>query len=859
MNIRRVFMKKRLLILPLLAGLALASCEMPWSKKDETPGDTPSGETASVVSVDITGAKTSLALGATMQLGVNVTVTGSAAKTVSWSTSASAKATVSNSGLVTAKGLGEVTITATSTVDTTKSASITFTVVKPTWDSTTQGLFEEYFEEAPPAFIVPSGLTWTDEYFEDYECISAEGSGNKVSQVVANILATGDYTDKGTDSQGGHNFSATCKDDADSDWLIQVYYDSSITVIDVYKEPKEYDSWPTEVINSHIEELGFTSCALPVYESVEDLAYSCYFAESESGEKVLVVNVCGEPIEEEPKITAEDYVALLDSDLYKVIEIEGGYQLQAKDATHTIFVYDQDYAFDFDEDFNFVIYFFDGFQIFVAPYQADYSLAINESYSLLGVGDTLDLTLVKGDDVPSTAAFTYTSSEPTVATVNENGHVEALAKGTTTITVAYADKSTASAVIYVEDTVPTAFSAEQLAEFAKIHGEGVVTAPFNKYFETVKYSDEGILEITGKAVSHSIIESFYDEMISAGWSDIYQEEYEKAVEDEYYETVEEAREEVFNMEGQYSFEKAFVANETEYLVNASLYATEYDEEEEADVLALDGNIRLDIFDPYIYSYATALTELNTALTALGYETLPTFPEDLPAKRFGITGDGSGVSFIAYETVVDLTLLKTALEAKGFTCTLREEPATETSEAYSYLECSALEGEFVMYATFSEGTLEMYVPKKASGGWAASEEDLYDGAEICLFAGGYGLGAFDKSYFTAVNAIDDENYYDPDADGLLHLFLEKDGDVWHLKDEDGNYYGDNGNKAIVSSKTPEGTGKTSFDWTVSFDEDEYATLSCNSFDLYFNSTSPRFKTYASGMSSGETYYIYIYKN
>ena len=852
-------MKKRLLILPLLAGFALSSCSiqdlMFWKKKEQQPSgeQTPS---ASVTSVTISGAKTSLALGETMQLTANVTVTGDAAKTVTWSTSAAAKATVSASGLVTAKGLGEVTVTATSTVDSSKSASVTFTVASPTWSATTKALFEEYFEDVPPAFTVPTSLTWTDDYFEDYDCLSAEGSGNSVSTVTANIEMTGAYTKVSTSSSTSTDYTAPSAD-PDYEWYIQVYYSSSSkTCIDVYMYPVEYSAWPSEVVTAHLAKLEFTTAEIPAFSSQEALVYTCVYQKLETGEDVVFINVYGEAQATEPDLTSEDYVPLFNSEKYEVFEIEGGYQVQAKDKSHSVLVYDQEMGIDW-ETFSYVYY--PGFQVIVTPYIPNYAIDIEEQYEMIAVGDSLDLTLVKGEDIPAEAVIGFTSSDSGIASVDASGHVEGVAVGSATITATYAAQEvTATTLVYVVESIPTAFTAEQLAEFDKIHGEGVVSAPFNKYFETAAFAND-VLSITGKEVSHEIIESYYEDLITAGWEDENAYLYSMYVLAGYAADEEEAREMVFEYSGKYELSKTFA---DKYVVYGDLYASAYDEEEEAEGLAYDGNIHFDVYDVFVYTYEEALDSFEAALTNLGYESLPTFPEALPASRFGIDADNYGVDFYAFDTEVTLELLKTALEGKGFTCEIKEETeevdedSEEEPEVTKVLYASALEGEFELSAVYYEDdeVLAMHVDKKASGHWADTLADLKDGDEFCIFSYGYGLGALDGTYFTAVEAIDENNYYDPDTEGLLHLILEKDGEVWHIKDEDGNYYGDN-SKKITTSKTITGTN---FDWTIEFDEDTYAIFSCNGFDLLFNTSSPRFKTYDSGMSNGASYYVYVYE-
>lgn len=131
-------MKKRLLLLPLLAGLVMGGCDfLSFFNKKDDPGtqDTPIDEnTPAVKSVAISGNQAKLSVGLTMQLSASVEVVNGASNSVTWSTSAESVATVSTSGLVTGIAEGEVTITATSSFDATKSASVTIRVVEEGFD-----------------------------------------------------------------------------------------------------------------------------------------------------------------------------------------------------------------------------------------------------------------------------------------------------------------------------------------------------------------------------------------------------------------------------------------------------------------------------------------------------------------------------------------------------------------------------------------------------------------------------------------------------------------------------------------------------------------------------------------------------
>lgn len=152
--------------------------------------------------------------------------------------------------------------------------------------------------------------------------------------------------------------------------------------------------------------------------------------------------------------------------------------------------------------------------------------------------------------------------------------------------------------------------------------------------------------------------------------------------------------------------------------------------------------------------------------------------------------------------------------------------------------------------YDEGLLEIdiYYEPASSGGQVFDVDDLYDGAEICITCldQGYGLGAYEKSKRFAGVELGDS------FDGCTVFTLKDNGDgTWGLFDEDGNQYGADKDKNIKTS----GSG-VDFDWTIEIDEFGDATLSCNGYELMFNSDGNIFKTYTSGMSSGYPVQIFF---
>ena len=172
-------MKKRLLLLPLMAAFVLSGCslDLGFIKIGDTPTqdngqnqqddgnhsyddnddggneDTPpTPVTPSVESVTITGSAQELSLYGTMKLTATVVVKNGASQAVTWSSSDETVATVKD-GLVTPKKVGTVTIRAVSKADSTKSDSVSITVVDKGFDPSFIQEGCEYVKEFPTAKV----------------------------------------------------------------------------------------------------------------------------------------------------------------------------------------------------------------------------------------------------------------------------------------------------------------------------------------------------------------------------------------------------------------------------------------------------------------------------------------------------------------------------------------------------------------------------------------------------------------------------------------------------------------------------------------------------------------------------------
>lgn len=218
-------MKKRLLLLPLLAGLALTGCG-----KDKGSSDNPGGDPVvvdAVTSVKITGNSAKLSLHTTMQLTAKVTVTGSANKQVTWTSNDSTVATVSSSGLVTPKKVGSVKITATSKFDTSKSASVTIQVVDNGFAPELIDLGYTYSKEFPTAKVeeylgveVPEMEGYNDGYYF-YKSNGGDGYAPYV-EVIMNETEAALYAFYGAfEEDFGYYY--------DSSYDLEVYIDPTMT------------------------------------------------------------------------------------------------------------------------------------------------------------------------------------------------------------------------------------------------------------------------------------------------------------------------------------------------------------------------------------------------------------------------------------------------------------------------------------------------------------------------------------------------------------------------------------------------------------------------------------------------------
>lgn len=642
-------------------------------KPDDDDPDHPDDDEKKVNNVRVEGTN-KVKVGATVKLTALVSADEGVATTVTWKSETPAVATVAADGTVTGVSAGTAKIVATSTVDPTKSGYLEVTVEAAEWSAADKAMFDTYLGEDVPYFIVPQGFAWTDEYVEDYGFLSLEGSGDHVAEIVAAMQAAGlKYNGSETDEHGDvtHSFETATKNPENADYYIdfEVYVYSletggTVTSVDVGLAPITYAAWPTSLIASKLAELPFgASVQLPAFTTTEDFKYTAMLSQLESGEDVLYLTAIGDF---ESEVGAADYVALFSEQKYDIIDYsDGSYMLQAKDKSHSIIVYDQEEVYDIDWE-AFEIVYAGGFEVIVAPYQADLTVEINEAYEMVQVGAELQLTLTKGGDVDPSTAVTWASSNNSIATVAD-GKVTGVSEGEVTITATIGD-SVSEAVVYVVNEIPTAFTQAQIAELNKV-GEGV-TVPFNKYMETVEYDEEyECTDIFGKYITHEMLLDYYNTMIADGWEYLYADYLAMAEENDMTES--EMLEYLFSEIGYFEFEKVFEIGGVNHAISA-LIATVVTEDGQL-YLDYDGELFVELGDYYIYDAAEAAAAVKECATEdLGLEEEPAFPANIGAGRFNVMYEEADetypadVALYAYDVTDSLEQVAAKFEALGYT-------------------------------------------------------------------------------------------------------------------------------------------------------------------------------------------------
>jgi hypothetical protein len=172
-------------------------------------GYSPGTPEKKVEAVSVKPEAITLAVGATIELEVEVTTTGGASKDVTWSSSDEAVVTVDDNGKVTAIGEGTATVTATSDADSRKKDSCTVTVVKkaiilePSEGSSTV-LQGEVFEEN----TVTLSSNYNSEGLKTFISLARDGKEihfDKVFEKFSLTTTIGDKEDGPYDMTGAYS------------------------------------------------------------------------------------------------------------------------------------------------------------------------------------------------------------------------------------------------------------------------------------------------------------------------------------------------------------------------------------------------------------------------------------------------------------------------------------------------------------------------------------------------------------------------------------------------------------------------------------------------------------------------------
>ena len=130
------------------------------------------------------------------------------------------------------------------------------------------------------------------------------------------------------------------------------------------------------------------------------------------------------------------------------------------------------------------------FSNYAEPHNKITAIAINNNEANLVINNTLQLSAtVTPEDATFADVLQWTSSNPEVATVDDNGLVTAIAKGDAEIKVMTCDYSNLSASCTIKVALPTAHSFEVGGIYYKFNGKGTVEVTF-KGSSYNEYADE---------------------------------------------------------------------------------------------------------------------------------------------------------------------------------------------------------------------------------------------------------------------------------------------------------------------------------------------------------------------------------
>jgi uncharacterized protein YjdB len=480
-----------------------------------------------VTSVTVTPSSATVQQQQTVQLTATVSPSNATDQSVSWTSSNTAVATVSATGLVTAVGGGTATITATTTSGGFKGTSIiTVPASTPTISSAgtasgTAGVAFSYTitaSQSPTSFGatgLPAGLsvntstgvisgTVNTAGTYNFTVSATNGAGTSTKAVTLTIstvppctapvigyTSTAPVIDQSIDAAWSNVPAGTLNkatigsmpaDFAGSRWRAMYDATNLYVLVEVKDNAKYSDSgaswWEDDVVELFID--GNNSKGT-TYDGVNDFQLGFRYNDG-------VVNVGGNSVNRTAGI------------VFAIQNVNGGYNLEAKIPWTTIGVTPQvgnqlgfDIAVDDDDNggtrdaqvtaFAATSNGFASPSVFGSVYLttcnggstsvAVTGVSVTPASASLAVGATQQLSATVAPSNATNKNVSWTSSNTSVATVNSNGLVTAVASGTATITATTQDggKTASSTITVTTSTAPGTLSVSKTASTITINGQ----------------------------------------------------------------------------------------------------------------------------------------------------------------------------------------------------------------------------------------------------------------------------------------------------------------------------------------------------------------------------------------------------
>ncbi len=390
----------------------------------------------------------------TYQLTATVNGTNNPSQSVTWTSSNTSVATVSNSGLVTAKSVGSATITARSTLDNTKYATCSITVVDTTPTVTSVTLDETSYEldvdrenevtlhaTVNGTYNPSASVTW-ESSDEDVATVTSGGLVAAVAPGTATITATSVYdpTNSATceitviDSSIGVDtitYSKLGFTGSDSGYKTKTGIVDTTTAVYTVHSCKNSNNYVQFNTTSPAGLISTNSAG-----NLKNVTITFNTATSTAGRTVKVYG------------TKSSYSGL--TDLYD--STKRGDELGS--ATYSVGNATASFDIDVEDGYKHVgvivtvnsgtgAAYFDSIAITWkadGTYVAPESVTLSENSKTIGMNETFTLTSTVLPNDATNKSVTWSSSDERVAIVDANGVVTGLKAGTATITVDTVDK-----------------------------------------------------------------------------------------------------------------------------------------------------------------------------------------------------------------------------------------------------------------------------------------------------------------------------------------------------------------------------------------------------------------------------------